>query len=168
MSTNLSLRFGFSEIDLSVPTSTSKYPVGTIIRLNDSTGVENGYIYIKSHDALTAYVPYIVTHNGTDLVTKAPVTGAATVVIPQVAFTANYYGFAQFKGNATAAIGAETYTAGDSLEVLTTGVVVVVDGTTGDKVRTVNTVAQCKADGTTAANISVYMYGNDINDIAAT
>lgn len=168
MTTNLTTRIAVLEEDLSNPTSTKKYPEGFNVLLNDSTGVENGFVYIKAHDTLTAYAPYMISHDGTNLTSAAPATGAALIVIPQTAFTASYYGFVQYKGNCTATIGAETYTTGDALEVLTTGTTVVVDGTTGDKVRTVNSIGVCKADGTAEANISIYLYGNDINDIAAT
>lgn len=153
--------------DITVPSSTAKYPLGKRARFITTTGEEKEFIYIKAHTGLTAYVPLIVNHNGTDFITKVPVTGSSLVVIPQVAVTTAYYFWGQIKGVATSAIGAETYAVGDALQVLTTGVVAVVDGTTGDKVRLSTTFGVSMAAGSSATNISIYMYG-DVAGIAAT
>lgn len=155
--------------DLTVSTSTQQYGIGEKVKfIGNSDGTVSGFVYVKTGGALTQYVPYEIYHNGTTLTTRAPVTGAGLIGVPQVAMTSAYYGWLQIEGNATCAIGAETYVAGDQLEVLTTGVLANVDGSTGSTVRTVNSFGVSKASGSSATNIAIYMYGNDVTTVAAT
>jgi len=165
--TIMNVRFALDPQDLTVESTTQLYGIGELASIaGNSDGTNSVYIYCLSHGALTAYVPYEIYHNGTTLITRAPVTGAGLIVVPQVAVDSGAYFWGLIKGNGTCAVKQETYAAGDQLEVLTTGVLANVDGTSGATVRTVNSFAVSKATGTAAANISVYLYGNDVTDIA--
>jgi hypothetical protein len=152
--------------DVTYPSEAAKYPIGTKIRVEDGLNTEKEYMYVQSHGALTQYQPYIINHTGVTLKTGAPATGAALIGVPQVAFTSGYYGFVQIRGDATVKIGAETYVAGDHLEVLNTGTLSVVDGTSGSTVETVNSFGVSKAAGSSATTIAAYLLGNKA-DIAA-
>lgn len=150
-----------SKSDLTTPTSTQKYPLGLEIKVQEQTtdgtqGVQNTYIYVKAHAALTAYQPYVINYTGTaagEVTTGAPATMAAPgthVLVPQVAFTSGYYGFVLKGGIGKVLMTAETYAVGDALQVLNTGTALVVDGSTGSAVISLNTCAFCREAGTTA------------------
>jgi len=152
--------------DLTTPTSTQEYKLGLVVSVEDSdTKIINQYMYVKAHTALTAYQPYVLNYGstaGAEFVTAAPATLAAPgslVVVPQVAFTADYYGFVLIKGNGKVLMTAETYAVGDFLQILNTGTALVVDGTTGSTVRLVNSCAVCKEAGTTAVARNVFLLG---------
>lgn len=155
-----------SILDLTTPSSTRDYPLGSVIQIfDDTTDVVSEYIYVKSHGALTQYQPYVLDYDGTDgyeVITKAPATLAApgaSIVIPQVAFTSGYYGWALIKGQGKVLMTAETYAVDDHLQVLNTGTALVVDGTSGSTAFSVNTSAVCKEAGTTAVARDVYLIG---------
>ena len=158
--------------DLTRESSTQLYPIGLRVKVvNSSYYNEQEYIYVKAHGSLTQYQSYILKYDGATslmLKTAAPATGAATVVVPQIAVTSAYYAFVLVKGEGSCKVSTETYAAGDQLEVLTTGTTAMVDGTSGATVRTVRSFAVSKATGTTAASVAVYLYGNSITTIAAT
>lgn len=150
------------ESDVTTPQSTQKYPEGTEVVLgatNDLTHYSR-YKYVKAHDALTQYQPYKIENDGTNLLSAAPATGAGQVIIPQVAVTSGYWFFGLVEGEGTCKIGAETYVAGDELELLNAGTTAVVNGTSGSTVQTVKSFAVSRAAGSAAAGISVYLYGN--------
>ncbi len=143
--------------DLTTPTSTAQYPLGLVKVFKDTTNNTIAkYIYVKAHAALTAYQPYVLDPTGTagaDFTTLAPATIAAPgaqVVIPQVAFTSGYFGFVLLAGVGKVLMTAETYAVGDALQLLNTGTALVVDGTTGSTVTSVNTSAVCMEAGSTA------------------
>jgi hypothetical protein len=167
MALNINNRIALGNIkDLTTPSSTAQYKLGTIIEVEDTTLKSiKRYIYVKSHTSLTAYQPYIVGNSataGSEVITAAPATLAAPgslVCVPQVAFTSGYYGFVQIEGTATALMTAETYAVGDTLQILNTGTAFVVDGSTGSPATTVNTSAICKEAGTTAVARSIYLIG---------
>lgn len=167
MSEKLSqVRIALDATDLIQPTANAKYEVGTKISTADTHGgAEKEYVYIKASAALTAFVPRVINIGaveGAEVVSAAPVTIAAPgaqVCVPQVDFTSGYYGFVQTKGDASVLIGAETYAVGDHVQVLNAGALVVVDGTSGATVESVNTCGISKTAGTTAQAISVYLKG---------
>lgn len=158
------------EADISTPTETRKYPLGLEITVQDSsstTGSLNGtqkYKYIRAAGAaLTINQPYVVELDNAN-VWKAgsPVTLAAPgalVGIPQVAFTSGYYGFIQTEGECEGLHIAETYAAGDHLQLLSAGTALVVDGSTGSTVQTVNTCAITVDAGTTAVAGTIILLG---------
>lgn len=162
-------------VDLETPTANAKYAVGTVIHTADERngGAEKTFIYVKAHEALTAFQPYVLAIGaveGAEKLTAAPATLSAPgsiVVVPQVAFTTSFYGFAQIKGDATVLLTAETYAIGDHLQILNTGSALVVDGTSSSTVESVNTSAISKATGTTAVAQPVYLKGEQ-SVVAAT
>jgi hypothetical protein len=153
--------------DLTTPSSTQAYPLGTIIALTDSdyTSVKE-YMYVKSHTALTAFQPYVLTFGstaGAEIVTIAPATLAAPgalVVVPQVAFTSGYYGWVLIKGDGKVLMTSETYAVGDFLQILNTGTALVVDGSTGSTIQLINSCAICKEAGTTAVARKCLLLGS--------
>jgi hypothetical protein len=98
--------------DLTTPTSTqsSIYRLGDVVEVYDDTVKDiRQYMYVKAHTAgLTAYQPYVVTHTGTsgaEWMTGAVVSTlfpVNLVCVPQVAFTASYFGWVAIKGRVTA------------------------------------------------------------------
>jgi len=177
MSVN-SNRFGLAlEADLTTPTSDQKYSLGFeyVVDAGNGNGgntARSVYKYIKATGALTQYQPYVIVLGSTaaTAVTQiAPITNAAAVNligVPQVAFTSGYYGFVQIEGPATAKIGAETYTIGDYLELISAGTTFNVDGTSGSTVFEKGAGARSLATGTLAANISVILLGRPV-EVAA-
>jgi hypothetical protein len=152
--------------DLTAPTATLNYPLGTeLIVYNDTYKAIQRYKYIKSHGALTQYQPYVISISGTvgsEVITAAPATLAAPGIligIPQVAFTSGYYGFVLIEGDGSVLMTAETYVVGDMLQILNTGTALVVDGTTGSTTFAVTTCGVCKEAGTTAVARKCYLYG---------
>lgn len=149
--------------DLTIPSSSQKYPVGLIFAVDTGNGYSKKYMYVKSHTALTAYQPYVLDYSataGSQFITGAPATLAApgrTVVIPQVAFTSGYYGFVLIEGDGKVLMIAETYAVGDHLQILNTGTALVVDGTTGSTAFSVNSCAICKEAGTTAVARNLFL-----------
>lgn len=120
MSKTLVKRFSLGNIsELTVPSTTQAYPLGMRIQIEDDTErAIKEFVYVKAHDALTAYVPLILTYGSTS---GSEVTTAATaklstyqrIVVPQVAFTSSsYYGFVQVKGDATITISSGNAVAG--------------------------------------------------------
>ena len=143
------VRFALGKIeDLTTPSSTQKYPLGATVTLEDTSKKSvKKFMYVKSHGALTQYVPYIITRSstaGSEVITAAPFTLAAPgqlVCVPQVAFTSGYYGWVQIQGDCVAITTDETSEIGDFLQVLNAGVAFVVDGTSGSTTHSVNSSA---------------------------
>jgi hypothetical protein len=154
-----------SETDLTTPTSAKKYPLGATIQVVDSNGEIAEYMYVRAHAALTAKQPYVLNYTATadeEVATAAPATLAAPgrqVVIPQVGFTDDYYGFVLIRGNGEVLMTAQTYASGDHLELLNSGSALVVDGSSGSTAFSVKSCAKCKESGTTAVARDVYLFG---------
>ena len=158
------------EDDLTTPTASAKYPIGLEIETVDGSGKITTYKYFKAHGGLTVNVPYVVDFNGVDEISAAPKTNAgkvSKVVVPQVAVTSGYYAFGAVGGYAEVVHKAETYAVGDHLQVLNTGVVAVVDGTSGSTTKTEASVGVTVDAGTTNAAGTVYLYNEPVV-IAAT
>jgi len=108
--------------DLTVPTSTIKYPLGTEVVITDTTlTMRKRFKYVKAaHSALTAYVPYQIAlgyTTGAEWATRAALKCTNSLVsVPQVAFASNYYGFVQIEGKCTA-VGTSGFAAGDKLQL---------------------------------------------------
>lgn len=167
MSTTLLNRMALgNKSDLTTPTSTQQYTLGYVYEeLDTDKYAVRKYMYVKSHGALTAYQPYIVSLSataGSEVITAAPATLAAPgslICVPQVAFTSGYYGFVLIQGDGSVLMTAETYAVGDMLQILNTGTALVVDGTSGSTAVSVNTSAICKEAGTTAVKRACYLLG---------
>ena len=155
--------------DLTTPTSTQKngYYLGQVVQILDSTTKTiKSYMYVKSLSAgMTAYQPYAITYGstaGAEVITIVPFTLAAPgslICVPQVAFTASYYGFVQIEGDAKVLMTAETYAVGDFLRAINSGTYLHVDGTSGATTQTVNSCAICKENGSTAVARKCWLFG---------
>jgi hypothetical protein len=156
--------------DLTVPTATQQYQLGRIVSFvdTDKTAVKR-YKYVKALSAgMTAYQPYVITNTGTagaEVITIVPstlTTCGHLIGIPQVAFTASYYGFVLIEGDGSVLMSAETYAVGDKLEVLNTGTTAIVDGTSGSTVTTIGTFAICKEAASTAVARKCILIGSKV------
>ena len=153
--------------DLTTPSSTQLYPLGTIMEFSNSdyTAVQK-YMYVKSLSAgMTAYQPYAITFGstaGAEIITIVPFTLAAPgslICVPQVAFTASYYGWVLIQGDGKVLMTAETYAVGDYLRAINAGTYLHVDGTSGATTQTVNSCGICKEAGSTAVARKVFLLG---------
>lgn len=109
----LSTRMALGNVDdLTKPTSTQNYKLGFEVTVEDSDyKTVKKFIYVKSHAALTAYVPYALNFTstaGSEVITSAPVAISAQIGVPQVSFTSGYYGFIQTMGDCLANHAAAT------------------------------------------------------------
>lgn len=156
--------------DLTTPSllQSSFYKLGQIIDVeNSDKTAKQSYMYIKSHDALVQYKPYVITPGGTDgaevITAEMPTDGhlapGPTIGVPQVAFTSGYYGFVLIRGNGYGLIGSEAHEIGDMLTVNDTSTTFIVDGSTGATAYSVNTFAICQTTGADAETIAIYLIG---------
>jgi len=110
--------------DLTVPTATAKYKLGSEIVVTDTTTYSRiRYKYIKAaHAPLVAFTPYQIAlgyTTGAEWASRIPIPCTnAMVGVPQVAFTSNYYGFVAIEGKCYA-LGSSGYAAGDKLGLIT-------------------------------------------------
>ena len=171
--TNISAKWTMGNIaDLVTPTSTQQYTLGDILCFSDADYKSiKKWMYVQSLSAgMTAYQPYAITYGstaGSEYITIVPFTLAAPgqqICIPQVAFTASYYGWVQIQGDCKSLMTSETYAVGDYLRAINSGTYLHVDGTSGATTQTVNSCAICKEAGVTAVARKVMLLGN----IAAT
>lgn len=146
--------------DITTPSATAKYPLGMEVDIKTTTNEIKRFKYVKSHGALTAYVPYAINGShtsGSETITAAPATLASAVNligVPQVAFTSGYYGFVQIKGIATSAVD-RAVTAGWTLEAFNAGVSLAGIATTV----LVGTIGYVITTTTAATNTSVLLIG---------
>ena len=162
--------------DLTTPSKTAQYPLGSIIEIYNSTYDANQkYEYVQAGAALTAYVPYQITYSSTttamespsgaasatggEITTATPATLAAPgaiICFPQVAFTAGYYGFVLIGGDGKALAKSQSYSAGDFFMVSNTTATAISDeGST----QTANSIGIFKEYGSTAVARKVYLLG---------
>ena len=135
--------------DIEKESATKKYPLGTVINVNDtSKGGVSQFMYVKAHAAFaTVGTPFAIecgSGGDAEVVTAAPTEQVSGVKIGfnTVAITSGYYFFAQIAGVITAAAG--TVAAGDHVEVLAAGSTVVVDGTTGSTAHSTKSIGIAK------------------------
>ena len=165
---NLLLNYSqVNEKDIITPTAVAKYPLGFLLEVFDSVSkARKVFKYVKSHAALTAYQPYVISASGTvgsEIITAAPATLAAPgllVCIPQVVIASGYYGFVLIEGEGKVLMTAQTYAAGDFLRLINAGTALLVEGTSGSTVQLVSSSAICKETGTTAVARKVYLLGD--------
>lgn len=147
--------------ELTTPTAAQVYPLGTVISVvdNDVKSIKL-YMYVKAHAALTQYQPYLVKQSatsGAEFVTAAAVTLASAVslvCVPQVAFTANYYGFVLIQGRGTSLI-TQPSVAGGFMYLATSGTTLLSDSTSA---ATINSCA-VSITATTGASVAVNLLG---------
>jgi hypothetical protein len=161
MSKTLVKRFSLGNIsELTIPATTQAYPLGMRIQIEDDTKrAIKEFIYVKAHDALTAYVPLILTYGSTaaaEVVTAATAKSSVytRIVVPQVAFTSSsYYGFVQVKGDATITISSGNAVAGQVCKAY--------DATCVDETAatiTVYSFGMFTAARTGAGDVAVYLF----------
>lgn len=143
--------------------SVAKYNAGAeVIVADNGVSVPTTYKYVKAAANLTANQPYVLVDNADGVTTASPATStvAKIVGIPQVAISANEYGWVAIKGACLAKTGIQAK--GDTLEVLNAGASLVVDGTSGSPAETANTVAiSCEA-ATAAGVVKVNLIGKRV------
>lgn len=167
MTQTINTRFALANIaDLTNPSATQDYKLGIVIEIqDDATKSIKKYKYVKSHGALTQYQPYVVTASstaGSEVITAAPVTIVSAVVeigIPQVAFTAGYYGFVLIEGKGTAVITSATYVTGNALKLTNAATSLIAASTA--TIATINTSAYLIA-ATTGTSGAVILPGNRV------
>jgi len=158
--------------DIDKESATKKYPLGTVIDVNDtSKGGVSQFMYVKAHAAFaTVGTPFQITAGSggdAEVVTKANATLAngALIGFNNIAITVDYYFFAQIGGVVTAAAAAGI-AAGDHVEVLNAGTTVVVDGTTGSTTLSTKSIGVAKT-ATTASQIDLAIVPGRRVEIAA-
>jgi hypothetical protein len=94
-----------NEADLTTPTSTQKYALGSVISIIDPTvKAVKKYMYVYAPSQCTIKVPYMITWTGTtgqevEAVTVATLATPGMIVgVPPATITATYYGFIQIEG----------------------------------------------------------------------
>lgn len=144
-----------SEQDLTVPTSTQKYPLGMIYECEDSdTKTIKKYMYIYGGSGKTVAVPYMITWSttsGQEVGATTPATFAAPgrlIGVPPATIASAYYGFVQIEGHCEAAL--PICTAGYFLNIENTDAVFSVDGTTTMDDESVGIAVDTCASATTA------------------
>lgn len=117
---------GRAGVNFSLTESTQRFPLGTEEPGSDG----NTYVYVKASQAVAAYQACKLDDDHTIKGVTTTITGTEPtwIVYPQIAFTANYYGWVVAYGRAfsvLAEIGAskdrKVYTSGTSGTVSTTG-----------------------------------------------
>jgi hypothetical protein len=80
----------------------------------------NGWVYVKAHGDLTAYVAYLLSWDSTGAVSRA-LTGASaeygTIIIPQEAVASGAKAWMQFRGDCSALLANDTYLVNEALLV---------------------------------------------------
>ena len=151
-----------SEQDLTVPTSTQKYPLGFVYECEDSnTKTIQKFMYVYGGSGLTANLPYMISYTSTTAQEIKPITPATfgdpgkIICVPQVAIASTYYGFVQIQGYCEAAIAA-SITAGYYLSVENSATTFTSDETTTPS----NETVAVAIDATTgAATGTIYLNG---------
>lgn len=153
--------------DLTNPSSARKYDLGVrFVDFSSSDAIKPEYIYVKASGALTQFQPYQVSVSNTvngEVTTKAPVStlSGATIVVPQVAVSLDFYCFVQYKGIATV-LTTDTVAPGDYVEVIDAGTGLLLDGgTTGNTVEGEQSVGVAST-ATDAGSASIVLSGNKL------
>ena len=166
--TNMSAKWTMGNIaDLTTPTSTQQYILGDILCFSDTDYKSvKKYMYVQALSAgMTAFQPYAITYSstaGSEVLTIVPFTLAAPgslICVPQVAFTASYYGWVLIQGDGKVLMTSETYVVGDRLKMTNGAAYLSVDGTSGATTIAVTNCAICKEAGSTAVARKVYLLG---------
>ena len=154
------VRFGLGNIsDLTTPTSTAKYALGSVVELWDSDyKTVSKYMYVYAPSQCVAATPYMITWTSTtgqevEAVTCATMAAPGRLIgVPPATITATYYGWIQIQGTCTA-LGAYTNTYCVTVQN-NTPAVFEDDGTT---TITANTIGVAKSAATTTGTI--YLIG---------
>jgi hypothetical protein len=154
-----------NELDITVPSVTQQYGLGYIMNVLDSdTKMLKTFMYVKdSGSGMTINVPYTIDYTGTaggEVTAKTPVALAGCKIgVPQVAFTASYYGFVQIGGDCKIACAAST-TILHALLISAAAPTVATDE--GQATVSVNTFAIAKATSTPAATLACVLLNRSV------
>ena len=143
--------------------TTPKYNVGCEITVcADGVSIPTTYKYIQASAALTKNVPYVLVEKADTIGTASAATSAVAkmIGIPQVDIAKDAYGFVAIKGLCKAATGIQAK--GDTLEVINSGVTLIVDGSSGSPAETANTVAISAEAAAAAATVTVNLLGKRV------
>lgn len=144
-----SVTFSVGVGDLTTPTSTQKYPLGTTVVLEDTQNkLLNKYVYVKAGAGLTAKAIYFINPSNVanaELITATPATSAfaKSYGVANTAFTNGYYGYLQTEGVTT---------------VVSTGAATI--GNTGKMANGVLTVTDEAGTAETALTVGVFKTGS--------
>ena len=176
MSRTLYTRTAFGRIDdLDTTTLSPIYRLGERVDVFDTPTIFTDdniiaqYIYIKATIALTQFQPYVLNFSevkDAEYFAAPPFTFnpiGLNVIIPQIAFLVDTFGFVLIKGNGQSLVAAEPYTTGDHMQLLNAGTTLVVDGGTGLTVLTPESTAIIKETGVTAVDRSIILLGQRSN-----
>jgi len=158
-----------NESDLITPTSTQSYPLGGIVDVEDSSKKSiKKYMYVKSHDTLSANGIYILSFSGTSgsevktaLSTDTSADKGTTYYnlpcVAEVAVTSGYYCFVCIQGTTTVSTAGSVTDQhacklGDAVATVTTE---------GATTVTAYTVGINRATRTNAGTTAFELIGND-------
>jgi len=130
------------------------------------------YIYCYVTASAARGKPYVLTYDGDEATNPKTAAPSTSAVYQQIVFPvkaqSSTAGFAwcQYKGDAYVLVDGSTSVAkDDNLEVITAGVALIVDGTSGATTKTIRSlgIAQ-EAQATAAATLTyVYLFGEKVN-----
>lgn len=151
-----------SESDLTTPTSTQGYALGTIYECEDSTTKTiKRYMYVYGGSGVTVNLPYMISYtstSGQEIKPIAPATFAdpgKLICVAPATISSTYYGWVQLQGHCEGAMGA-SITAGYYLSVENTATTFTSDETTTPSVETVAVAIDTTTD---AATGTIYLNG---------
>lgn len=148
--------------------ATPKYNVGCeIVVCEDGVSIPTTYKYIQATANLTKNVPYVLVEKADTIGTASAATSevAKVIGIPQVDIAKDYYGFVAVKGLCKAATGIQAK--GDTLEVINSGVTLIVDGSSGSPAETAGTVAISAQTAAAAGTVLVNLLGKRVTIAAS-
>lgn len=118
MSTNTVLkRYAMgSTLDINTQSETPQYKLGEVVTIfSDTENAVRKYMYVRAHEALTAYSAYTITFSSTagrEVTTAKPATSSILILpcIAPISTTSGYYCWVQIQGlcKALAESGSET------------------------------------------------------------
>lgn len=148
--------------------TTAKYNVGCEITVcKDGVSIPTTYKYIQATAALTKNVPYVLVEKADTIGTASAATSSVPkmIGIPQVAIAKDAYGWVAVKGLCKAATGIQAK--GDTLEVINSGVTLIVDGSSGSPAETAGTVAISAEAAAEAGTVTVNLLGKRVTVAAS-
>jgi hypothetical protein len=128
------------------------------------------YCYVAAASALGK--PYVLTYDGDEATNPKTAAPATSAVYQLIVFPTKLQGadagfmWCQFKGDAYVLVdGTSSVAKDDHLEVITTGVALILDGSTGSTIKTVGSVGIAQeAQATAAPTLTyVYLFGEKVN-----
>lgn len=165
MSTNTVLkRFALgSTLDITTQSETPQYALGEVVTIyTDSGKAVKKFMYVRSHEALTAYSAYMIKFSSTagrEVSTAKPATSSVLVIpcIAPISTTSGYYCWVQIQGLCTVLAESGSETVGHTAKLVNNKYTVT---TNGNATITGLTVGMFVATGSTTG-ASFYLEGNN-------